>query len=158
MDTRYHARSHDCGAHRSPVTFLDVHSLVLRQLSWSHTTLFKHTRNETLVFNELINLLGELTHSQATPSFLLHRRIIASAHVHTCIYVLLCTHIPTTPTWTYAHWIPIPLQYFPDRFVRREILSLPIVCSSRDRGCNWEGQFSELEVGDAGHKCTWYCA
>jgi len=42
------------------------------------------------------------------------------------------------------------VKYFPDRFVRREILSLPIVCSRRDRGCNWEGKLSELEVGDAG--------
>jgi len=47
------------------------------------------------------------------------------------------------------------VKYFPDRFVRREILSLPIVCSRRDRGCNWEGKFSELEVGNIGQK-LWF--
>ena len=41
------------------------------------------------------------------------------------------------------------LQYFPDRFVRREIQNLPVVCSHSNRGCDWEGKFSEFEVSDS---------
>ena len=41
------------------------------------------------------------------------------------------------------------LQYFPDRFVRREIQNLPVVCSHSNRGCDWEGKFSEFEVSNS---------
>ena len=38
-----------------------------------------------------------------------------------------------------------PLQYFPDRFVRREILNLAVICPFSERGCNWEGRYEELQ-------------
>ena len=34
------------------------------------------------------------------------------------------------------------MQYFPDRFVKREIQALKVQC----RGCNWEGSFAESSV------------
>ena len=37
------------------------------------------------------------------------------------------------------------MQYFPDRFIRKEIRSLEICCTYSSQGCNWEGVFSELE-------------
>ena len=35
------------------------------------------------------------------------------------------------------------LQYFPDRFVQREILNLVVACPFCESGCNWEGRFEE---------------
>ena len=37
------------------------------------------------------------------------------------------------------------MQYFPDRFVRREILNLAVICPFSERGCNWEGRYEELQ-------------
>ena len=34
-------------------------------------------------------------------------------------------------------------QYFPDRFVRREILNLPVICLFNEDGCTWEGKLEE---------------
>ena len=34
-------------------------------------------------------------------------------------------------------------QYFPDRFVRREINSLDVICPFFNDGCDWEGKFEE---------------
>ena len=36
-------------------------------------------------------------------------------------------------------------KYFPDRFVKREILNLQVVCVYSKAGCNWEGKFREFE-------------
>ena len=35
------------------------------------------------------------------------------------------------------------LQYFPDRFVKREILNVVVICPFGEFGCNWEGRFEE---------------
>lgn len=37
------------------------------------------------------------------------------------------------------------LQYFPDRFVRKEVNKLPIRCPNTDKGCLWNGVLGELE-------------
>ena len=37
------------------------------------------------------------------------------------------------------------LQYFPDRFVKREINALRMICKNHHDGCFWEGKFSEFE-------------
>ena len=37
------------------------------------------------------------------------------------------------------------MQYFPDRFVRREIQALDVWCKFRDDGCEWEGKYAELK-------------
>ena len=39
----------------------------------------------------------------------------------------------------------ILLQYFPDRFVQREILNLVVTCPFCEVGCNWEGRFEEYQ-------------
>ena len=41
-------------------------------------------------------------------------------------------------------YILFPLQYFPDRFVRKDVLLLSVSCKSRHKGCDWEGKFGEL--------------
>ena len=38
-----------------------------------------------------------------------------------------------------------PLQYFPDRFVKREILNLTVVCLFSHLGCNWEGKYEHYQ-------------
>jgi hypothetical protein len=38
------------------------------------------------------------------------------------------------------------LQYFPDKFVRRDIDALEMVCVYAEKGCDWEGTFAKLEV------------
>ena len=35
------------------------------------------------------------------------------------------------------------MQYFPDRFVRREINDLEVICPFANDGCNWEGKYGE---------------
>ena len=35
------------------------------------------------------------------------------------------------------------MQYFPDRFVKREISNLEVMCVFSDEGCKWEGKFNE---------------
>ena len=37
------------------------------------------------------------------------------------------------------------LQYFPDRFVRKEVNKLPVSCPNTHRGCDWTGVFGNLE-------------
>ena len=37
------------------------------------------------------------------------------------------------------------LQYFPDRFVKREINALGMICKNHRDGCFWGGKFSEFE-------------
>ena len=41
-------------------------------------------------------------------------------------------------------YILFPLQYYPDRFVRNDVLLLSVSCKSRHKGCDWEGKFREL--------------
>ena len=36
------------------------------------------------------------------------------------------------------------MQYFPDRFVRREIQGLEVNCKFQNEGCNWEGTYGDL--------------
>ena len=36
-------------------------------------------------------------------------------------------------------------QYFPDRFVRKEIKNLVTICPFSEMGCNWEGNFEEYQ-------------
>ena len=36
-------------------------------------------------------------------------------------------------------------QYFPDRFVKRELNNLAVTCPFSEAGCDWEGKFSEYE-------------
>ena len=43
-------------------------------------------------------------------------------------------------------WFSFSTQYFPDRFVRRKIQNLEIVCTNSKAGCNWEGKFQEYET------------
>lgn len=38
------------------------------------------------------------------------------------------------------------LQFFPDKFVRRDIDALEMYCPYRDSGCDWEGTFAKLKV------------
>jgi hypothetical protein len=35
------------------------------------------------------------------------------------------------------------MQYFPDRFVKKEISNLEVICIFSEDGCNWEGKFNE---------------
>ena len=35
------------------------------------------------------------------------------------------------------------MQYFPDRFVKREISNLEVMCVFSEEGCEWEGKFDE---------------
>ena len=44
------------------------------------------------------------------------------------------------------------MQYFPDRFVMREINSLEMICPYAKAGCNWEGKFGEYFNHES--KCT----
>ena len=37
------------------------------------------------------------------------------------------------------------MQYFPDRFVKREILNLSVVCQFSQLGCNWEGKYEHYQ-------------
>ncbi len=37
-------------------------------------------------------------------------------------------------------------QYFPDRFVRKEIHNLEVRCYGHDNGCSWRGKLKDLEV------------
>ena len=39
----------------------------------------------------------------------------------------------------------LSFQYFPDRFVRKDILGLSISCKFHHMGCDWEGKFGELK-------------
>ena len=38
------------------------------------------------------------------------------------------------------------VKYFPDRFVRREILNFKVICTNKSLGCPWEGTLSNYEV------------
>jgi hypothetical protein len=38
------------------------------------------------------------------------------------------------------------VQYFPDKFVRRDIDALEMVCVYAEKGCDWEGTFGKLKV------------
>jgi len=38
------------------------------------------------------------------------------------------------------------IQYFVDRFVRKEILNDDVVCLHQEKGCTWRGKFAEFEV------------
>ncbi len=40
----------------------------------------------------------------------------------------------------------LSLQYFPDRFVRREIEGMIVGCPHQLKGCRWEGRLAKLEV------------
>ena len=46
----------------------------------------------------------------------------------------------------YVVFLLFSQQYFPDRFVRRDINALEITCVYQPQGCVWEGTFSKLEV------------
>ena len=37
-------------------------------------------------------------------------------------------------------------QLFPDVAVRREILSLTVICNNHAEGCEWHGELRNLEV------------
>ena len=36
-------------------------------------------------------------------------------------------------------------KYFPDRFVKREIANMEVICVYFEAGCNWQGKFKEFE-------------
>ena len=36
-------------------------------------------------------------------------------------------------------------KYFPDRFVKREISNMEVICIHFEAGCNWQGKFNEFE-------------
>ena len=38
------------------------------------------------------------------------------------------------------------MQYFPDRFVRREINRMILYCPNRSKGCKWEDKLAKLEA------------
>ena len=52
-------------------------------------------------------------------------------------------------------------KYFPDRFVKREISNMEVICVFSDAGCNWEGKFSEFDKHiskcDFATSCCEYC-
>ena len=48
-------------------------------------------------------------------------------------------------TVTVIHHNSLLPQYFPDRFVWREILSLTVVCLFNHLGCNWEGKYEHYQ-------------
>ena len=37
------------------------------------------------------------------------------------------------------------LQYFPDRFVRKEVNKIPVECSNMQHGCMWTGRYGEMK-------------
>ena len=41
---------------------------------------------------------------------------------------------------------PCTVKYFPDRFIRREIKNLIVICPFSEAGCNWEGNFEKYHV------------
>ena len=43
----------------------------------------------------------------------------------------------------YSWYFYIHSQYFPDRYIRREINNLEVVCPNSEAGCDWEGKFQE---------------
>ena len=47
----------------------------------------------------------------------------------------------------------IVLQYFPDRFVRKDVLSLSVSCKFRHKGCDWDGKIKDLK--DHLEKCDY---
>ena len=59
-----------------------------------------------------------------------------------CISCILSR--PTKLT-TITHTHLLHTQYFPDRFVRKEIKNLVIICPFSEMGCNWEGKFEEYQ-------------
>ena len=56
------------------------------------------------------------------------------------------------------------MQYFPDRFVRREIKQLAVICPFSEAGCKWEGKvesylehISDCEYGTTGTVKRFFC-
>lgn len=45
---------------------------------------------------------------------------------------------------TSCHMYCVHIQYFPDRFVRREIQALEVKCKFQYEGCGWEGTYGDL--------------
>ena len=43
------------------------------------------------------------------------------------------------------------MQYFPDRFIRREINNLEVICPFYEAGCDWEGKFQEYQQNHIKH-------
>ena len=64
----------------------------------------------------------------------------ASHHIFlcACVNVLDCTFND--------YCVLLFLQYFSDRFVKREISKLAVICPFSEAGCNWEGKFGEYET------------
>ena len=50
--------------------------------------------------------------------------------------------------------IPDTEQVFPDRAVRREVMSLAVKCGHRAGGCPWQGMLKELEVSARERRTT----
>ena len=54
------------------------------------------------------------------------------------------------------------LQYFPDRFVRREIMNLKVCCENKRDGCQWKDSFSHYLVSGLvawlGFSSNLYCS
>ena len=51
----------------------------------------------------------------------------------------------------YLSYLSIHSQYFPDRYIRREINKLEVVCPNSEAGCDWEGKLQEY--GDHCRTC-----
>ena len=43
------------------------------------------------------------------------------------------------------------MQYFQDRFIRREINNLEVICPFSETGCHWEGKFQEYQQNHIKH-------
>ena len=44
-------------------------------------------------------------------------------------------------------------QFFPDRFIRKEINRFPVICKNRKHGCDWSGLLGQL--GDHLKMCVY---
>ena len=53
-------------------------------------------------------------------------------------------HVLVPTKLDHHHWL-MHTQYFPDRFVRKEIKNLVTICPFSEMGCNWEGKFEDYQ-------------
>ena len=71
-------------------------------------------------------------------------------YMYMYMYVMLYAHTDI-PLQSILHYFSFCAQFFPDRFVRREILGFELYCSNQPQGCTWEGTVATLEV----YTCTY---
>ena len=72
------------------------------------------------------------------------------------VHYILVGLTPRTVAVTVCVCVCVCVQFFPDRFVRREILNFKVICTNHSLGCPWEGVLSDYEV--RAHSANESCA